>query len=62
MLMAFMVGSPTTTASMLVLGVCTRIRWGEGVYRRRDRKTPAATADPITPATFGPIAAMRGLT
>ena len=27
-----------------------------GVYTKKPSKTPAATADPITPATFGPIA------
>jgi len=31
-------------------------------YERRARKTPAATAEPMTPATFGPMACMRGFT
>ncbi len=31
-------------------------------YFSNARNTPAATAEPITPATFGPIAAMIGLT
>lgn len=31
-------------------------------YIRNVRKTPAATAEPITPATFGPIAGISGLT
>ena len=28
-------------------------------YPRKANKTPAATAEPITPATFGPMACMR---
>lgn len=35
---------------------------GSEVYPRRVRNTPAATADPITPATFGPIAGISGFT
>lgn len=31
-------------------------------YSNKVRKTPAATAEPITPATFGPMAGMRGFT
>jgi len=31
-------------------------------YFKRVKNTPAATADPITPATFGPIAAISRLT
>ena len=26
------------------------------LYERKPRRTPAATAEPMTPATFGPIA------
>lgn len=29
------------------------------VYPRKLRSTPAATAEPITPATLGPMACMR---
>ena len=44
-------GISSKTKSLLLLS--------SGVYQARNpRSTPAATADPMTPATFGPIACM----
>ena len=38
----------------------TAINWGNSnYYLKIDKSTPAATAEPITPATFGPIACIN---